>query len=225
MNKGIFITGTNTDIGKTFVAGHIVKNLMKQGIHVGYYKACASGSIIGADGKYLGDASYVGMFANMQAEDCVVSYEYEHGVSPHLAAKFENRPVELAKLSDDFQAMCAQHDFVVVEGSGGIICPLRYDTKKIMLTDVIQMTGFSIIIVTSAQLGSINATLLTIAYAREHGFKIKGVIINNFVTGNILHEDNKRMMEELGEVCILACIGQDEHGFLSDSLISALIHD
>jgi dethiobiotin synthetase len=207
MSKGYFITATGTDVGKTFVTALLVKKWRDSDIDAGYYKAALSGAEL-RDGKWVaGDADYVKRIANLpDTQEQLVSYVYKEAVSPHLAARKEGNPVELAKVKADFEAACARHEFIFAEGSGGIICPIRYDDQKIFLEDIIKTVNLPILVVTTAALGSINACVLTVEYARSRGLDIRGLIVNRYgSSGNLeMEDDNIRMMQDLTGLEILA---------------------
>ena len=207
MNKGYFVTATGTDVGKTFVTALLVKKWRDSGIDAGYYKAALSGAEL-RDGKWVaGDADYVKRIANLSdTQEQLVSYVYKEAVSPHLAARKEGNPVELTKVKADFDAACARHEFIFAEGSGGIICPIRYDDQKVFLEDIIKTVNFPILVVTTAALGSINACVLTVEYARSRGLDIRGLIVNRYgSSGNLeMEDDNIRMMQDLTGLEILA---------------------
>ena len=131
MGKALFVTGTGTDIGKTYVTGLIVKCLRDAGRSAGYYKAALSGAEVAADGTLLpGDALHVARVAGLDAADVTVSYVYRDAVSPHLAAQIEHRPMDFAKVAEDYRRAKERTDYLTVEGSGGIICPLRWTTMS-----------------------------------------------------------------------------------------------
>ena len=207
MNKGYFVTATGTDVGKTFVTALLVKKWRDSGIDAGYYKAALSGAEL-RNGKWVaGDADYVKNIANLpDTQEQLVSYVYKEAVSPHLAARKEGNPVDLTKVKADFEAACARHEFIFAEGSGGIICPIRYDDQKIFLEDIIKTVNLPILVVTTAALGSINACVLTVEYARSRGLDIRGLIVNRYgSSGNLeMEEDNIRMMQDLTGLEILA---------------------
>ena len=120
MAKGIFVTGTGTDVGKTYVTALIVKKLADAGIHAGYYKAALSG----AESIKESDAGYVKKIAGITQEDSsLLSYLYQNAVSPHLAARIERNPVDPETVKADFDRVKKEYDYVTVEGSGGIVCP------------------------------------------------------------------------------------------------------
>ena len=207
MSKGYFVTATGTDVGKTFITALLVKKWRDSGIDAGYYKAALSGAEL-RDGKWVaGDADYVKRIANLpDSQEQLVSYVYKEAVSPHLAARKEGNPVELAKVKADFDAACARHEFVFAEGSGGIICPIRYDDQKVFLVDIMKTLDLPLVIVTTAALGSINACVLTVEYAHSCGLSIRGLIVNRYgSSGNLeMEDDNIRMMQDLTGLEILA---------------------
>lgn len=209
MSKGYFVTATGTDVGKTFITALLVKKWRDSGIDAGYYKAALSGAEL-RNGKWVaGDADYVKRIANLpDTQEQLVSYVYKEAVSPHLAARKEGNPVELAKVKADFDAACARHEFVFAEGSGGIICPIRYDDQKVFLVDIMKMLDLPLVIVTTAALGSINACVLTVEYARSCGLNVRGLIVNRYgSSGNLeMEDDNIRMMQDLTGLDILAKI-------------------
>ena len=140
MSKALFVTGTGTDVGKTYVTALLVKALHGAGKNAAYYKAAMSGNEADASGALIpGDARFVQKTAGLsQPLNTMCPYVYKAAVSPHLAARQEGHPVEMAVVKEGFQRVCAAHDYVTVEGSGGILCPLRWDEEKLWLEDVIR---------------------------------------------------------------------------------------
>jgi len=210
MGKSLFITGTGTDIGKTYVTGLIVKKLRDAGLRASYYKAALSGAEVGADGTLLpGDALHVAHTAGLAPEDAAVSYIYRDAVSPHLAAQIERRPMDFDKVEQDFHTAKERTDYLTVEGSGGIICPLRWDNEEhVILDDLALRLGLSALVVADAGLGTINAAVLTAEHLKMRGIPLKGFIFNNW-TGGTMQEDNVKMVEALTGAPVLARV---EHG-------------
>lgn len=206
MTKGIFVTATGTDVGKTYVSALIVKKLRELGLNCGYFKPVLSGAEI-VNGKLVaGDAQYVINQAQIDAKSTdLVSYAFEHAVSPHLASKTENKPINLAKIKKDFENISKDFDYILVEGAGGIVCPVNID-DKIMLIDIIKTLNLEVIIVSPAGLGSINSTVLTVEYAKSKNINIKGIILNNFDENNLMHIDNKVQIEALTGIKVVAVV-------------------
>lgn len=202
MAKGLFITGTGTDVGKTYVTALLAKAIRESGINCGYYKAALSG----ATSIDQSDAGYVNKVANIgQEEATLLSYLYENPLSPHLAAKVEGNPVEMQVVEAAYEKVCQNYSHVLVEGSGGIICPIRYDDTKIMLLDIVKTLDLPTVIVAHGGLGTINATVLTIEYLKQQNVEIQGVILN-FYDGSLMHQDNKMMIENLTNIPVIATV-------------------
>lgn len=208
MSKTIFITGTGTDVGKTYVTGLIVKKLRENQKRAAYFKAAMSGNSRRSDGSLIpGDALQVKMMSGIeQPLEAMCPYVYETAVSPHLAAQMEGNPVDIGRVLADFDRVCGQYDYVTAEGSGGILCPLRFDEQKIQLEDFIQARNLSCLMVADAGLGTINAVVLTAEYMRARRIPIKGIIFNHYQPGNPLHEDNRLMCEYMTGLKVVACV-------------------
>ncbi len=211
MAKKIFITGTGTDVGKTYVTGLIVKKLKESGMNAAYYKAAMSGNEWTEEGMLLpGDAQYVKTVSGIeQSLACMCPYVYEAAVSPHLASRIEGNPVMLQEVMKGFEEVCRQYDYVTMEGSGGILCPICFDERELWLEDVIRELGLSSLIVADAGLGTINSVVLTVEYMRAKGLPVKGIIFNRFHPGDRMEEDNLRMCEHRTKLPVLACVEAD----------------
>ena len=211
MAKKIFITGTGTDVGKTYVTGLIVKKLKESGMNAAYYKAAMSGNERTEEGMLLpGDAQYVKTVSGIeQSLACMCPYVYEAAVSPHLASRIEGNPVMLQEVVKGFEEVCRQYDYVTMEGSGGILCPICFDERELWLEDVIRELGLSSLIVADAGLGTLNSVVLTVEYMRAKGLPVKGIIFNRFHPGDRMEEDNLRMCEHRTKLPVLACVEAD----------------
>lgn len=211
MSKGLFITAIGTDVGKTYVTGLLVKRLRDAGVNAGYYKAALSGAEEQPDGSWLpGDAAFVANLAGIpEKPENLVSYIYKEAVSPHLAALREGNPVDMEKITEDYANSLAKYDYVTMEGSGGIICPIRWDEEHILLEDIIKHLDLGVLVISNAALGSINNCVLTISYLKQKNIPIRGIILNNYDGSDFMQADNKRMMEQLTAVPVLACVPPD----------------
>lgn len=207
MTKGIFITGTGTDIGKTYVTALLAKSLVQNGISTGYYKAAISG----ADSIEESDAGYVKKISGINQEtETLLSYLYKNPLSPHLSARIEGNPVELEKVKKDFDSVLNNHEYVFVEGSGGIVCPIRLDEKSfIMLEDIVKALELDTLIVADAGLGTINSAVLTVSYLREKNIKVRGIILNNYDKTSLMHRDNLFMIEKLTNVKVTGTVSKN----------------
>jgi dethiobiotin synthetase len=212
MSKNIFITGTGTEIGKTYVTGLIIKKLTEISDNVAYFKAAMSGNDLDKDNNIIpGDASLVKKLSGInQPLNEMCPYLYEKAYSPHLASNIEGNPVDLNVVKNKFEEISEKYDYITMEGSGGIICPIRFDENKIQLEDIIKTLNLSCIIVADAGLGTINNVVLTIEYMKNKKIPIKGIILNNFHPGDIMEEDNLKMCEYLTGIKVLCCVKQGD---------------
>ena len=206
MSRALFVTGTGTDIGKTFITGLIVKKLAESGKNPGYYKAAMSGNDRRPDGSLIpGDALFVQQISGIrQPLNEMCPYVYENAVSPHLASRIEGNPVEMSIVKQGFQKTASTYDYVTVEGSGGILCPICFDERKIQLEDVIKELQLPSILIADAGLGTINSVVLTAEYMKAHDLPLKGMIFNHFHPGNVMEEDNIFMCEDMTGLPTLA---------------------
>lgn len=206
MSRSLFITGTGTDIGKTYVAGLIVKKLAEAGKNAAYYKAAMSGNDRREDGSLIpGDALFVQQISGIkQPLEEMCPYIYENAYSPHLASRIEGHPVEMSVVKDCYEKVCEKYDYVTMEGSGGILCPICFDEAKIQLEDVIKELDMPSIIIADAGLGTINSVVLTVEYMKAHELPVKGIIFNNYHPGNVMEDDNIYMCKYMTGLPTLA---------------------
>lgn len=224
MSKNIFITGTGTDIGKTYVTGLIIKKLNSLGKNAAYYKAAMSGNQRRTDGTLIpGDALQVkNMSGISQPLSEMCHYIYENAVSPHLASRLEGNPVQMETVKQGFNLVCDKYDYVTMEGSGGILCPICFDEYVIQLEDIIKELKLSTIIIADAGLGTINSVVLTVEYMKAKNIPVKGIIFNHFHPMDIMEEDNIKMCEYMTGLKVLACVkdGDDDIDIAADLLLS-----
>ena len=206
MSKAVFITGTGTDMGKTYLSGLIVKKLAQAGKNPAYYKAAMSGNDRRTDGSLIpGDALFVRQMSGIsQPLDEMCPCVYENAWSPHLASRVEGNPVDLAVVREGFAKVAENYDYITMEGSGGILCPLCFDEHKIQLEDVVSELGLSSILIADAGLGTINSVVLTAEYMKAHHLPLKGIIFNHYHPGDVMEDDNIFMCEYMTGLPTLA---------------------
>ena len=206
MSKALFVTGTGTDTGKTYVTGLIVKKLQEAQKNPAYYKAAMSGNDRRPDGTLIpGDALAVQTMSGIdQSLTSMCPYVYEHAYSPHLASRLEGNPVVMDIVKHGFADVAADYDYVTVEGSGGILCPICFDEARIQLEDVVKELHLSSILIADAGLGTINSVVLTAEYMKTHGLPLKGIIFNHYHPGDVMEDDNIFMCEHMTGLPTLA---------------------
>lgn len=206
MSKALFVTGTGTDTGKTYITGLIVKKLQEAQKNPAYYKAAMSGNDRRPDGTLIpGDALAVQTMSGIdQSLTSMCPYVYEHAYSPHLASRLEGNPVVMDVVTHGFADVTAVYDYVTVEGSGGILCPICFDEARIQLEDVVKELHLSSILIADAGLGTINSVVLTAKYMKTHGLPLKGIIFNHYHPGDVMEDDNIFMCEHMTGLPTLA---------------------
>ena len=221
MAKGLFVSGTGTDIGKTYVTGLLLKYIRDNGYNATYFKAALSGAIRDENNNLIpGDAVEVLTMANLDENtDFLVPYIYETAVSPHLASQIEGNPVELGKVRSAYDEVSKKYDYIVMEGSGGIVCPIRYEGKdnknNIMLEDIIKFLDLDVILIADAGLGTINSIVTTVEYLKSKNIHVCGIIMNNY-KDELMENDNIKMVEELCDVDVIAKVYQNDKNLRLD---------
>lgn len=211
MAEGIFITGTDTEVGKTIVAAGLIYMLRAKGYNAVYYKAAASGE--GEGGEIPSDPEIVCRVSYLK-EDIknITPYRYKASVSPHLAARLERNPIDRRVVMERFNRLKEKYDYIVAEGSGGIVCPLIDDERGVyLLQDLIKDFKMNVIVVARAGLGTINHTAITVSYIQKLGIKVKGIIISGY-SHCILCDDNVRMIKKLVSVPVLGVVNHIPSG-------------
>ncbi len=203
---GLFITATDTGVGKTVVSGAICANLVAQGLKVAPFKPFASGCRRDREGLVNSDTEFL---AHCSQTDLPLStinpITYTTPAAPILCEQLEHRSIDFEALSRAYYNICKDSDIVVVEGIGGIRVPL---SDSIDLLDFASNLDLATIVVARPNLGTINHTLLTIDALRSRGIYVAGVIINgyNTDTADIVTENNAEIIATQGKVEILAIV-------------------
>lgn len=193
--KGIFITGTDTGVGKTFIACIIAQELRKKSISVGVMKPVSSG------GRQ--DALLLKKSAGVDDSiDIINPVYFKKPLAPCIAARFENRNINLIKILKSYKNLCRRHKFLIIEGVGGLMVPI---TSKMFIADLAGLFGLPLIIVSRPGLGAINHTLLTINYARQRRLKILGFVVNYIkpLKKGFAEKTNPKIVGELGKIKFL----------------------
>jgi len=176
MKKGIFITGTDTGIGKTYVAAGIAEALRQSMLDVGVMKPIETGCLKRAEKLIPGDALRLIRAADVHDDlNLVNPYRFSKPLAPSVAAGFEHKKIVIKRIMKAYWTLSRRHDFMIVEGAGGIMVPL---TQKATYLDLAQVMQLPVLIVARPGLGTINHTLLTISALRARKIPITGVAIN-----------------------------------------------
>ena len=221
--KGIFITGTDTEVGKTFIAGGLARVWLKNGRFVGVMKPIESGCVRSDGGLQPHDALFLKeMSSSTDDLDLIVPYRLEHPLAPSIAAEIEGVEIDLEEIKRIYKQLECKHDLMLVEGAGGLLAPLY---KSFTNADLVKLLGIPMVVVARDSLGTINHTLLTVEYARSNGLTVLGIIINNLSSSpDPSTKSNPGIIKELSGVPMLGVIPylplpQREDGALIAELI------
>jgi dethiobiotin synthetase len=175
---GLFVTGNDTDVGKTYVAAMIARAVAAQGLRVGIYKPAASGCHR-RDGDLLsGDALLLWHAAGSPGDlHHVCPQRFAAPLAPHLAARHEGKELDSALLRSGLEFWRERSDFVIVEGAGGLMSPLGDEEY---VADLAHDFGYPLVVVAQNQIGVINQTLQTmiVAMTFRDGLEIAGIVLN-----------------------------------------------
>lgn len=175
-SKGIFITGTDTGVGKTYVACGLAKTLGDTGMDVGVMKPAETGCRMRSGSLVPRDALLLMKSAQVRDSLSLVNpYRFRKPLAPAVAAECDGKIIDPGKLVKAYQTLSGRHDLMIVEGAGGILAPL---SGKYTYLDLAKKLGLPVLIVARPGLGTINHTLLTITALRSHQVAIAGIVIN-----------------------------------------------
>ena len=206
MGKCIFVTGTDTDVGKTVIVAGLASSLKKAGKKVAVYKPIHCGNLLEGNIK-SNDLTLVKELSDIQEQDLFNDYSFSLASSPHLAAEHDKKKVDIQTIKDHTKSLLNTYDFVIIEGAGGLIVPL---TRTYTILDLIKDLSVPVLIVSRAGLGTINHTSLTINVLKSNDISIRGIILNYF-KGGIIEEDNKKIISILNDIEILGTIPFSEN--------------
>lgn len=180
----LFISGIDTDIGKTYATGMIAKALIQQDVNVITQKLVQTGVSINADNGDMNIADDIvthRQLMNIPLQPCDIDgttcpYRYEKPASPHLAVQLANEVLDPEVITKATQRLQSDYDVVLLEGAGGLLVPI---TEQLVTLDYIAAQGYSVVLVTSGRLGSINHTLLSLEAIKSRGLKVHSVVYNH----------------------------------------------
>ena len=177
MGKGLFITGTDTGVGKTLVSMGLITLFKEKGMRVGVMKPVESGCRRDNRGLIPEDAILLKNAAESKDDlDIINPYALEAPLAPALAAEMEGFEIKLEVIQKAFEILTSRHDMVIVEGAGGFLVPIFGD---FFMADLAKELNLPLLLVTEAKLGIINHTLLTLAHAREREIPVLGIVMNH----------------------------------------------
>ncbi len=197
MTKGIFVTGTDTGVGKTLVTGLLARYLSENGVKVVTQKWVETGT----RGESADVLSHIALMGRKRSDfadylEDMAPYVLGFAASPHLAARMENRRIDPAVIESSFSRLGEAFDLVIIEGAGGMMVPLDDETT---MADMVGRLGLPAIVVAENKLGAINQCLLTAEAARKRGIEIAALVLNRLSRSGSeqILKDNARIISKM----------------------------
>ena len=226
--KGLFITGTDTDVGKTVVAGGIAKILSQSADRrVGVFKPVASGCRKQREGLVSDDTEFLANCTNCRFSLSEINpVGFITPAAPVVCEEVEHRKVDFEQIATAYKYICQNSDVVIVEGIGGLLVPI---SKNVDVLEMANWFDLPVVIVARPGLGTINHTLLTIDTARKAGLDLAGVVINGYDVSkaDTAIETAPAVIAQWGDTQILSIVPFDEdcdvaNGRLGDAIVETL---
>ncbi|MBL1320634.1 MAG: dethiobiotin synthase [Methylophaga sp.] len=217
--NGFFVTGTDTDVGKTRISVALIELLQQQGGVIAGMKPIASGCKQTAQGLRNDDAVQLSQQANIELPyDLINPYAFEPAIAPHIAAEQVGIEIDLAKIKENFTQIKQQSDAVVVEGAGGWLVPLN---KTQTMADLALALDLPIILVVGIKLGCINHALLTVKAIEDSGLLLQGWVANEIEANEQAEDIIKTLKKAISAHC-LGHVPQLEVGELASMFIDVI---
>ncbi len=196
LGKAYFITATDTEVGKTFVAAGLAYAAQLKGLSVGISKPISCGGI--DDAKF-----YKKQLRLKDSIDSINPIRFRQPLSPYAAMKNEKKRIDLRKIKESVRNLAKDRDLVLVEGLGGALAPIK---KNYFVADMIKGLNMPCLIIARAGLGTINHTLMTVEVLKKRKIKIAGIIMNGFDGREISQRSNAKIIEELSGIPVIGKI-------------------
>lgn len=186
--RGVFITGTDTGIGKTYVGASLARELREEGIDTGVMKPIETGCLRRNGRLYPADGTALKRAAQVQDPiEKIVPIRLQKPLAPSVAARIERRRIDLQKIDRAYKGLLQKHDFLIVEGAGGALVPIK---QSFYMIDLAKRLRLPILLVIGNRLGAINHALLTEEGIQRRGVPLLGWILNDCQSATEASETN-----------------------------------
>lgn len=216
MTAGWFITGTDTGVGKTYVAAALLSALAAQGHSCVGMKPVASGCSITRTGHRSEDAELLQASSSVSAAYGDINpYGFGPAVAPHLAARASGVDIDLIKIRQHFDRLCSVAECVVVEGVGGWMVPLSNDHST---ADLARLVDLPVVLVVGVRLGCLNHALLTVEAIARADLRLAGWVANRIESGVELFEENVDTLRARIAAPLIGVVPYLDHGLTPDTV-------
>jgi dethiobiotin synthetase len=203
MNTRIFITGTDTGVGKTYVTAALLTELRRRGVRAAAFKPIACGT----GGRHDAEI-YAAIMKHEQPLDVINPIYLRRPLAPSVAARLEHKRIDLHRLRTCYRQLAATYSIVLVEGAGGLMVPIRDDY---FVADFARSLKLPLLVVARLGLGTINHSLLTVRQARAIGLKVQGIVLNDTCGGHC-SQAARTNIKTVPELCATPLLGVMPNG-------------
>jgi dethiobiotin synthetase len=215
---GLFVTGTDTGVGKTVVSCAIASDLRQSGLRVGVCKPMATGCRSERGELINDDAEALAHFADCRMSlDVINPVRFASPVAPAVAAEETGQAIDYEAIGRSITQLDAHHDVLVIEGAGGVLVPIDGRDVSLTMLDLMVTMDFPVVVVVRPVLGTLNHTAMTVTLLRQAGLRVAGLVINGFEPDVARQQDasvssNRRWLERMNHVPVLATLPMCEPG-------------
>lgn len=202
MTKAYFVIGTDTNVGKTYVASALVQHFVQSGLKTVGMKPIASGCEINKNGEFINeDVLALNHASNVKAPlDLINPYRFAPAIAPHIAASQAGITMSLEVIAEAYQQLTTLAEVVIVEGAGGFLVPLNQTET---LADLALQLNIPVILVVGMRLGCINHALLTVEAIQARGLGLAGWVANHIDANFVMFEENLiSLQQRIAAPCI-----------------------
>jgi dethiobiotin synthetase len=200
--RGIFVTGTDTGVGKTIVAATLARLLRMNGMTVGVMKPVTSGCREDSGQLVSDDALLLCQAAGIQVSEDIAPYRLREPLAPAEAARIDGARIDFSAIKASFDRLASVYQFVIVEGAGGLMVPL---SGGLLVADLVRELELPLLVVARPGLGTINHTALTCFAAQQMGLQVAGIIVNGMPEHPGLAEEGAP--HQIGSLCSAPVLG------------------
>ncbi len=203
MSTGLFITGTDTGVGKTHVTAALLAELRRRGLRAAAFKPIACG----AGGRHDAEI-YAAIMNREQPLDVINPIHLQRPLAPSVAARLEHKRIDLRRIRECYRQLASAYSIVLVEGAGGLLVPIRDDY---FVADLARSLKLPLLVVARLGLGTINHSLLTVRQARGTGLTVRGIVLNDTLGGK-RGQAARTNIKTVPELCDTPLLGVMPHG-------------
>jgi len=203
--QGVFVTGTDTGVGKTLVAGALAAAARHRGARVGVFKPCESGCEQPDGSMHARDAAFLQRMSGSPAPlERICPYRLREPLAPAVAAEREHVHISTAHIEKVFRELCGSCDTMIAEGAGGLLVPMA---DGVLTLDIIRQLGLPVLVVARLSLGTINHCLLTVRQLQSAGVPLTGIVFSRTQEQTTAAEQtNPDVLRRYTDVPLLGCL-------------------